>query len=74
MLKLNPGERAKTTIDVERGYLVSVVGSGSTVVKYMDPCGKHPAGSWYVESDLPLTVVVEQYDGKRKTLRFTSKE
>lgn len=72
-MRVQPGERARTTIDRANEQLLLVVGSGTTVVKFLAPCEEHPKGSWYVESDCPLEVT-KIIGGHRKLLRFTELE
>ncbi len=77
-MKLNAGERARTTIDRAKESLLLVVGHGETVVKFLSPDAQHPMGSWYVEADLPLEVVKVESAmtfgrAKRIVLKFTEK-
>jgi hypothetical protein len=71
-VRVKPGERARTTVDLAREELLLVEGSGSTVLKYMVPCEGHPWGSWYIESDCPLEVT-KLINGRRKLLRFVER-
>ena len=71
-MKVPSNEKARTTIDRAKERLVLIHGTGETIVRFMTATPDHPAGSWYIESGMPL-LVDKVVGGKRKRLRFTEK-
>lgn len=70
-MKVPSTDKARTTIDRSKERLVLVHGTGETIVRFMSCTNEHPAGSWYIESGMPL-LVDKIVGGKRKRLRFTA--